>query len=417
MLPIARLGLLRAGPALRRAAYPAIASRVARFTPPTVLSYQLAIARHFADKPKGTSTTKVPVSDAPVEELLPAMSSATKEARAVASDIARTIAGRDPTAVTRESHASSTAEGGEMAEDFASITSSIASEVPKPVLYSGLIGAAPYLGTAAATIWYARQAGIAFAGGTTGATVAPDVAMAILNGCVHLQVTYGAVLLSFLGALHWGMEIAQYGGEQGYNRLLLGMAPVAFGWSTLAFEPTFALALQWFGFTAMWYADLQATNAGWTPRWYSQYRFYLSILIGVCMISTLAGMNFFGAWTGQSERTHIMEEHADRHQTAPGRIEGTYEGDIEAVDGETVGSDHYVVFKHVGGEEEEEESGEEEEGGEEGGAKEGEEGEKEDGGEEKEEGGDEQDGKQSQVQKDVEQAENSPEGQKQDTKS
>lgn len=406
MLPIARLGLLRAGPVLHRAAQPAIASRFARLTPPAVLCYQLSIARHYADKPKGTTTTKVPVSDAPIEELLPAMSSARKEARTVASDIARTIAGRDPSSVTREPKASSTADGEEMIEDFASITSSIASEVPKPVLYSGLIGAAPYLGTAAATIWYARQAGIAFAGGTTGATVAPDVAMAILNGCVHLQVTYGAVLLSFLGALHWGMEIAQYGGEQGYRRLLLGMAPVAFGWSTLAFEPTFALALQWFGFTAMWYADLQATNAGWTPRWYSQYRFYLSILIGVCMISTLAGMNFFGAWTGQSERTHKIEDMAEHQRSSPGRIEGTYSGDIEALDGEELGSDHYVVIKVVGEAEEESEDGEAESGA----------GEDETIGE-GQTAADPEEKHEKQVEKDQEQAATSPEGQKVDTKS
>ncbi|KZP01052.1 hypothetical protein CALVIDRAFT_532665 [Calocera viscosa TUFC12733] len=335
------------------------------------------------------------------------MSSARKEARTVASDIARTIAGRDPSSVTREPKAASTADGEEMIEDFASITSSIASEVPKPVLYSGLIGAAPYLGTAAATIWYARQAGIAFAGGTTGATVAPDVAMAILNGCVHLQVTYGAVLLSFLGALHWGMEIAQYGGEQGYRRLLLGMAPVAFGWSTLAFEPTFALALQWFGFTAMWYADLQATNAGWTPRWYSQYRFYLSILIGVCMISTLAGMNFFGAWTGQSERTHKIEEMAEHQRSSPGRIEGTYSGDIEALDGEELGADHYVVIKVVGeAEEEEAEDGEAESGA----------GEDETSGE-GQTAADPEEKHEKQVEKDQEQAATSPEGQKVDTKS
>ncbi|EJU00688.1 hypothetical protein DACRYDRAFT_23067 [Dacryopinax primogenitus] len=391
MIPIARLGLLRAGPALRRVT-PTVGMRVARITPPAVLSYQLSFARHFADS-KGPAK---PVSDArPAEELLPAMSSARKEARAVASDIARTIAGGDPASVSRETHASSISGGEEeMIEDFASITRNIAAEVPKPVLYTGLIGAAPYIGTAAATLYYARQAGLAFSGALEGVTVSPETAMAILNGCAHLQVTYGAVLLSFLGALHWGMEIAQYGGEKGYKRLLLGVAPVAFGWSTLAFEPTFALALQWFGFTAMWYADLQATNAGWTPRWFSQYRFYLSILIGVCMISTLVGMNFFGAWTGSSPRSHKVEEIAERQRGTPGRIEGSYQGEVEAIDGETVASEHYVIIKSVGEEAETEEESSEE------------------GGEEKTDETHER-----QVEKDVHQAETSPEGQKEDIKS
>ncbi len=48
-----------------------------------------------------------------------------------------------------------------------------------------------------------------------------------------------------------------------YPRLLLGAAPVVFGWSTLALDPTMALIAQWFGFTGLWWADLRATGAGW----------------------------------------------------------------------------------------------------------------------------------------------------------
>ena len=45
--------------------------------------------------------------------------------------------------------------------------------------------------------------------------------------------------------------------------LLLGAAPVVFGWSTLALQPMNALIAQWLGFTTMWWADLRATGAGW----------------------------------------------------------------------------------------------------------------------------------------------------------
>ena len=37
-----------------------------------------------------------------------------------------------------------------------------------------------------------------------------------------------------------------------------------FGWSTLALDPMGALIAQWVGFTAMWWADLRATTAGWS---------------------------------------------------------------------------------------------------------------------------------------------------------
>jgi hypothetical protein len=42
-----------------------------------------------------------------------------------------------------------------------------------------------------------------------------DTTLQLLHQIQHVQVTYGAVLLGFLGAIHWGLEFAKYGGEQG----------------------------------------------------------------------------------------------------------------------------------------------------------------------------------------------------------
>lgn len=41
--------------------------------------------------------------------------------------------------------------------------------------------------------------------------------MSVLEAATQVQVTYGAVLLSFLGALHWGMEFTGYGGYKGVS--------------------------------------------------------------------------------------------------------------------------------------------------------------------------------------------------------
>jgi hypothetical protein len=94
-------------------------------------------------------------------------------------------------------------------------------------------------------------------------TIDPGVAITVLHQALTIQTTYGAVLLSFLGALHWGFEFAGYGGTKGYSRLMLGAAPVVWGWSTLALDPMNALIAQWLGFTGLWWADMRATNAGW----------------------------------------------------------------------------------------------------------------------------------------------------------
>ena len=95
-------------------------------------------------------------------------------------------------------------------------------------------------------------------------SIDPGVAITLLHQALDIQTTYGAIMLSFLGALHWGFEFAEYGGMKGYPRLFIGAAPVVFGWSTLALDPINALIAQWIGFTALWWTDMKATSMGWS---------------------------------------------------------------------------------------------------------------------------------------------------------
>lgn len=113
----------------------------------------------------------------------------------------------------------------------------------------GLAGGLPYLGASVTTLYVAHKANQACLG--LSAHVDPASSMAFLGSCMNFQVTYGAVMLSFLGALHWGMEFARYGGYQGYPRLILGVAPLLCAWPTLAMEPQLALVAQWFLFTTL----------------------------------------------------------------------------------------------------------------------------------------------------------------------
>ncbi|KAG8721484.1 hypothetical protein FRC08_012617 [Ceratobasidium sp. 394] len=292
--------------------------------------------------------------------------SAKEELKHVGGDLAKTIAGnvsrdvpeearKDAAAVTRELAGSSKIGHGGIKEDFISITKEIAETVPSPALKMGLAGGVPYIGTSLATLYYSRELARAASGAVPGLDV--NATLETLHQLQHVQVTYGAVLLGFLGAIHWGMEFAQYGGEHGYKRLALGVAPVLYAWPTLYLSPEVALATQWAGFTALWYADSKATTAGWTPKWYSQYRFYLSILVGTCIIGTLAGTNVLGpassTHVGAQPHTYAKNKHVSKGAmgglaTKGGRKGGELSADstegIEAVLGDE-GSDAYVVIK------------------------------------------------------------------------
>ncbi|TFK63352.1 hypothetical protein BDN72DRAFT_872325 [Pluteus cervinus] len=249
-----------------------------------------------------------------------------------ATDLAKAIAGANATQDAVEPSG---------AASFIGITTKIASEVPKPVLVFGLAGALPYLAASATTIYLARNAGLV-ASSASSLNIDPGVALTIFDQALNVQVTYGAVMLSFLGALHWGMEFAGYGGKKGYARLALGAAPVLFAWPTLALQPMTALAAQWLGFTALWYADSKATMAGWTPKWYSQYRFYLSLLVGSCIIASLAGTSYWGPVAGHGFLSHEVDLLREERRKKMPETSGIISGPIEAVPaGEN--ADHYIL--------------------------------------------------------------------------
>ncbi|GLB34671.1 putative protein of unknown function (DUF3429) [Lyophyllum shimeji] len=253
-----------------------------------------------------------------------------------AADLAKVIAGAN---VTR----------GRVAPDgsdsFLGITTVVAHEVPEPVMVFGLLGAVPYLGTAATTVYLAHTARLAALGWDT--KIEPDVALSLLDQALNIQVTYGAVMLSFLGALHWGMEFAGYGGQKGYARLSLGAAPVLLAWSTLALAPVNALIVQWVGFTGLWWADAKVSQKGWTPKWYSQYRFYLSILVGSCIIGTLTGITYYGPVPGHGLLTRSLDEVREERKKLMPVSRGVIPRDleVEAVPAEEE-ADHYVRIVH-----------------------------------------------------------------------
>ncbi|KAI9508451.1 hypothetical protein F5148DRAFT_1196222 [Russula earlei] len=228
-------------------------------------------------------------------------------------------------------------------ETFLGITSAVAYSVPTPYVVFGLLGGIPYLLASSTTIYLAHQAGLAASGVLT--SLDPGVALTFLDRALNIQVTYGAVMLSFLGALHWGMEFAGFGGHKGYSRLALGAAPVIYAWPTLALDPTMALIAQWVGFTALWYADLRATIGGWAPKWYSQYRFYLSLLVGTCIIGTLASTSYWGPVAGHGLLSHDLELiRSQRKKTRP-ESQGTVAGVVEAVSTGKAGDAYVMVRK------------------------------------------------------------------------
>lgn len=119
-------------------------------------------------------------------------------------------------------------------------------------------------------------------------------------------------IISFLGAIHWGLEWAKYGGEQGYPRYMIGVFSTAAAWPTILLPAEYALIAQFLVFNFLYYTDSRASKRGWAPAWYGVYRFVLTFVVGASIVMSLIGRgqiaDQIGRLPGPADRIRELQE-------------------------------------------------------------------------------------------------------------
>lgn len=344
-----------------------LASRRALFAPVHLRALQTSTQRDAANPQSGK-----PASDSWSHT----KQNIKEEAQSIKSSVESAIAGggKSETSDAHSAGGGGSSGAAEILKDAKSITGEMAQAVPQPALLWGSAGILPYVSTAVASIWLARKEHLVSMG--LDKSMDSETASALLLHAQNIQVGFGAVLLSFLGAIHWGFEFSKYGGRIGNYRYAMGVLPLALGWPTLLLAPQMALIAQWASFVAAWFIDLRATSAGWVPKWYSTYRFWLTFAVGTSIIATLAGTNYYAPGSrstlGGTARKLEDEVKADGPtkmkllaQSAKGNKGGVIKhtevgGDVEATSSGAEG-DSYVMIGNPKRKEEERKEKEEEE--------------------------------------------------------
>lgn len=119
--------------------------------------------------------------------------------------------------------------------------------------------------------------------------VACVLAIALLDGearafAVRALVAYGAVILSFLGAVHWGLLLRQPDAAA-QARLAIGVLPSLAGWVALLLPDRHALALLVVAFGGFWLYEHRVVGTALLPQGYLELRRYLSL--AACALLTL----------------------------------------------------------------------------------------------------------------------------------
>ena len=143
------------------------------------------------------------------------------------------------------------------------------SDVPRPALHLGFAGLIPFV-AASLGVWIAGY---------------PQNLIAL-----DIQLAYGAVILSFMGAVHWGLAMA--GGEAAvsYRRLSWSVAPALVGWLALLLNPVYGLLLMALGFAAVYFGDLRSITAGNAPAWYKALRKPLTVIVIAALASSYGAL-------------------------------------------------------------------------------------------------------------------------------
>jgi hypothetical protein len=103
-------------------------------------------------------------------------------------------------------------------------------------------------------------------------------------------LVYGAVILSFLGAVHWGLALAQPGHTRNGQRLVLGVLPALIGWTSVLTVPRYGLGLLVAGFGLVFLAERAAVADGALPQDYFALRRVLTLGAVLALAAGAAGI-------------------------------------------------------------------------------------------------------------------------------
>ena len=126
----------------------------------------------------------------------------------------------------------------------------------------------------------------------------PAAALAMALGSVTVKLTayvylvnYGALLLAFAGATHWGLAVAR--GERDWRWYGLAAFALLLAWLALGLvQPGPRLMVLALGFVVVFIADSRAAAGGLAPGWHRDLRKPLTVLALLALAIALAAVRY-----------------------------------------------------------------------------------------------------------------------------
>jgi hypothetical protein len=166
--------------------------------------------------------------------------------------------------------------------------------LPATVAWLGYGGLLPFIALAAILIVTGKMtdggAGVTSAG-ITGASVDGASGDGLVLLANRALVAYGAVILSFVGALHWGFAMTLPNLRDPRRRIafIWSVVPALLAWVGLLLAPALGAALMIVAFLTQYAQDRNLSKHGTLPRWYLPLRLRLTAIACVCLAIAVVG--------------------------------------------------------------------------------------------------------------------------------
>jgi hypothetical protein len=137
--------------------------------------------------------------------------------------------------------------------------------IPKPALILGWAGVLPFAALTGAAI--------------SGFRLPVDAQLALVG--------YGAVILSFMGGVQWGIALRSPA-ETRWIGYAVSVVPALIAWPCLLLPRPWALAGLIAGFLLLLAYDIWTVRKGWAPDWYAALRLELTVAVVTLLTASLA---------------------------------------------------------------------------------------------------------------------------------
>lgn len=112
------------------------------------------------------------------------------------------------------------------------------------------------------------------------------IPLPFVTNAAGILVAYGAVILAFMGAVHWGIAMAGTDPNRG-RYFIASVIPALIAWPALLVGAQLAMVILLIGFVGLYFYDRSVQREQVFPGWYIPLRTKLTAIVSLCLAAAL----------------------------------------------------------------------------------------------------------------------------------